>query len=167
MKIIDDYLSEDQFKQIQDMMMGNMFPWYYNDNMVNEYDGKYTFIHGFYDIDNGVNSGFFDVLYPLIDNLKLNKNNLKRIKANLNLKTSSNDKTGWHIDHCDSSTTSIFYLNSNNGWTQFKKGGKVENISNRMVIFDSELEHTGVTCTDENRRVMINFNYNIEDVTHI
>ena len=167
MKIIDDYLSEDQFKQIQDMMMGNMFPWYYNDNMVNEYDGKYTFIHGFYDTDNGVNSGFIDVLYPLIDNLKLNKNNLKRIKANLNLKTLSNDKTGWHIDHCDSSTTSIFYLNSNNGWTQFKKCRKVESISNRMVIFDSELEHTGVTCTDENRRVMINFNYDIEDVTHI
>ena len=56
-------------------------------------------------------------------------------------------------------TTSILYLNTNNGWTAIKGYGKVENVANRMVIFDSNLQHTGVTCTDQNRRVMINFNY--------
>ena len=158
MKIIDDYLPEHEFKQIQDLMMGDMFPWYYNDSMVHDDDGNYTFIHAFYVTDKGINSDFFNRLGPLLENLKLNKNTLKRIKANLNVKTLFHRKTGWHTDDCGS-TTSIFYLNSNNGWTQFKKGGKVESVSNRMVIFDSELEHTGVTSTNENRRVMINFNY--------
>ena len=56
-------------------------------------------------------------------------------------------------------TTSILYLNTNNGWTAIKGYGKVENVANRMVIFDSNLQHSGVTCTDKNRRVVINFNY--------
>ena len=55
--------------------------------------------------------------------------------------------------------TSIFYLNTNNGWTQFKKGGKVKCVENRLVTFDSNLEHAGVTCTDQKRKVVINFNY--------
>ena len=33
--------------------------------------------------------------------------------------------------------------------------------ANRMVIFDSNLEHQGVTCTDEKRRVIVNFNYDL------
>ena len=56
-------------------------------------------------------------------------------------------------------TTSILYLNTNNGWTAIKGYGKVERVANRMVIFDSNLQHSGVTCTDKNRRVVINFNY--------
>ena len=55
--------------------------------------------------------------------------------------------------------TAVFYINTNNGWTEFKKGGKVKSVANRIVIFDSKLEHSGVTCTDENKRVVMNFNY--------
>jgi hypothetical protein len=28
-----------------------------------------------------------------------------------------------------------------------------------MVIFDSNIKHAGITCTDEKRRVVVNFNY--------
>ena len=47
------------------------------------------------------------------------------------------------------------------GWTQFKKGGKVKSVANRMVIFDNNLLHAGVTCTDEKCRVVMNFNYDL------
>ena len=36
---------------------------------------------------------------------------------------------------------------------------KVESIENRFVTFPSHLHHTGTTCTDQKRRVVINFNY--------
>jgi len=36
---------------------------------------------------------------------------------------------------------------------------KVESVANRLVEFDSNLEHTGSSCTDENIRVVINLNY--------
>ena len=44
---------------------------------------------------------------------------------------------------------------------QFKEGDKVESVANRVVIFDPTLEHRSVTCTDEKRRIVINFNYDV------
>ena len=50
-------------------------------------------------------------------------------------------------------------MNTNNGYTTFKDGTKVDSVANRMIIFDSELDHTGTTCTDQKSRVIINFNF--------
>ena len=50
-------------------------------------------------------------------------------------------------------------MNTCNGYTKLKKGGKVKSVANRMLIFDSDLEHAGFTCTDEQNRVVVNFNY--------
>ena len=56
-------------------------------------------------------------------------------------------------------TTSVFYINSNNGYTELESGEKIESIENRMVEFQSTLKHRGTTCTDEQTRVVINFNF--------
>ena len=57
-------------------------------------------------------------------------------------------------------TTAIFYLNTCNGYTKFRKSGKkIKTVANRMVIFDSNLEHAAFSQTDEKVRVVINFNY--------
>ena len=55
--------------------------------------------------------------------------------------------------------TSIYYVNTNNGWTHIKGHGKVKSVANRMVTFDSNQYHAGVTCTNEERRVVVNFNW--------
>ena len=58
------------------------------------------------------------------------------------------------------SYTAIYYVNTNNGYTLFKDGNlKVDSVGNRIVIFDSCKLHKAVSCTDEKRRVVINFNY--------
>ena len=157
-KVVDNFLPEYQFKQIQDMLIEKdpIFPWYYNDDICYENDGLFQFTHTFYNAHDQSKSYF----YPLLDACqeKLGAKRISRIKANLTTRTVFHRKTGWHFDINDM-TTSILYLNTNNGWTAIKGYGKVEIVSNRMVIFDSNLQHTGVTCTDQNRRVMINFNY--------
>ena len=56
-------------------------------------------------------------------------------------------------------TTSIFYMNTNNGYTEFENGAKVESVENRMVVFPAEMKHRGTSCTDKKIRVVINFNY--------
>ena len=56
-------------------------------------------------------------------------------------------------------TTSIFYVNTNNGYTEFEDGTKIESVANRMVTFPTNLKHRGTSCTDEKIRVVINFNY--------
>ena len=166
MKIIDDFLPSYQFKQLQSVILGDTFPWYYNDSLAKVDDGKYGFTHAFYCVDppwNGKGSPFYSILEPSKNFLykKLGVKNLHRIKANLSLKTLFHQKTGWHTDNYKCSTTAILYLNTNNAWTEFKKGGRVKSVENRVVIFDSNLEHAGVTQTDEKRRVVINFNYEV------
>ena len=60
------------------------------------------------------------------------------------------------VDDC---ITSIFYLNTNNGKTIFESGLEVDSVENRMIIFDSNEKHHGITTTDTPRRCLINFNY--------
>ena len=53
----------------------------------------------------------------------------------------------------------ILYLNTNDGYTCFEDGNKIKSIENRFVAFDSSLKHSGTTCTDEPRRIVLNINY--------
>ncbi len=69
-------------------------------------------------------------------------------------------ETPLHIDVMfPGSLTAIFYMNTNNGYTYFEDGTKVESVENRLVVFPSYFSHAGATCTDEQRRVVININY--------
>ena len=167
MEIYDDFLSEYQFKNFDTQIVNNAyFPWYYNDMVVTgKNDGGYQFTHGIFDLHvGGVVSDMFPLFTPLLEKLKVR--HLVRIKLNLNPKTFFHHGGGWHVDSWPNdpfphTKTAVFYLNTNNGWTSFKKGGRVKSKSNRIVIFDSSSKHQGVTCTDNNRRIIVNFNYDI------
>ena len=158
MKVIDNFLPEEEFKTIQNFIMGETVPWFYNDYRLSKSieDKNYQLIHMFYDEKKLVSQQF-----PLVEFCirRLTVNTLFRVKANLNARTFFHRKHGYHTDGYSNITTGIYYLNTNNGFTKFKKGGKVKSVANRMVLFDSNLIHSGVTCTDEKRRVVINFNY--------
>ena len=164
MQIIDNFLPEYQFKQLINVILSNFFSLYFNDCIVlpdeNGYDDKaYQFVHRIFNgADGGIPSDYYSLCNILQQRLGVKK--LHRIKMNLTPRTFFHRKGGYHNDYFDV-TTSIFYMNTCNGWTEFKKGGKVKSVANRMVIFDSNLEHQGVSCTDEKRRVVINFNYDV------
>ena len=81
-----------------------------------------------------------------------------RIKMNLTTRTEKLFNHLYHTDFKDC-TTAIFYMNTNNGKTIFKHGEEVNSIANRIVIFNSNLEHAATSHTDEKTRVVINFNY--------
>ena len=83
-----------------------------------------------------------------------------RIKANLRTRTLFHRRSYYHIDGVQGATrTSIFYMNTCNGYTKFERGPKVKTVANRMVIFDSNLRHAAFSQTDEKKRIVINFNY--------
>ena len=82
-----------------------------------------------------------------------------RVKANLRPRTSFPHKANWHTDIDIDSLTAIYYMNSNNGYTEFESGEIVNTIENRIVIFNSNLNHRGVSCTDQKRRIVLNINY--------
>lgn len=165
--VVDDFIPEHKFKDLEFMMMSHAFEWYWSDGQAEiPQTDRFMFNHLFYKcgtkfgddyIGSGPNSNHYDLIKPCIRQLR--SKTIRRIKANLTTKTTSHEEGGYHTDYSDI-TTAVYYINTNNGYTQFKDGTKVESVANRAVIFDSNLEHQGVSCTDEKRRLVINFNFN-------
>ena len=166
MKIIDNFLSDDDFVKLQSVMFSDAFPWYYVNHKVMDkedygFDPKYNFqfVHNFYK-DYAPRSAHYDLLIPLIE--KINPSSLLRIKGNLTTRTKEIVEYGNHRDYeikNESLKTAVFYINTNNGYTLFENGDKVDSVENRLVIFDTPMLHTGTSCTDEKTRVLLNFNF--------
>ena len=160
MKVIDNFLPPEIFHPIQSTMMGFNFPWFYNSEPVykheKDYDSKaFQFSHSIFD-ERGVNSSFFPLFERVFSFLSVEK--LVRLKGNLNARTFFPRRGGYHFDYADM-TTAILYINTCNGGTKFKGGKKIKSVANRVTIFDSNLIHSNVSCTDEKVRVVLNFNY--------
>ena len=161
-KIVDDFLPKENFKLLQDSMLGTTFPWYYNPTVDSLDDkGKFQFTHIFYK-DNKILSNIYNTWYEVIFGPVIGHGVLDRIKANLLTKTPEIVENAFHTDIASETkllTTSIFYVNTNNGYTKFEDGTIVESVENRLVSFPVNIKHTGTTCTDEKIRVVINLVY--------
>jgi hypothetical protein len=164
-EVIDNFISDYHFKLLTNTLLGDKFPWYFNDHVVDRRDGRYQFTHGLQSTmglspypDQEEFSDHYPLVLPILQKLKATR--VFRVKANLNPKTFFHRRAQYHIDiDSPEMKTAIFYMNTCNGWTKFKKGGRVKSVANRVVTFHHKVEHAGVTCTDEPRRVVINLNY--------
>jgi hypothetical protein len=156
-KIIDNFLEKQYFNELEDTILGPMFPWFFQKGIVSPYDGYSQFIHLFY-TDYEPKTKYFGLIFPIFE--ILGASSVVRSKANLLIKTDNIIQHDFHSDHPDC-TTAILYLNTNNGKTIFEDGTEVESIANRLIVFNSNQKHTGTTCTDEYNRVVINFNYHV------
>ena len=164
MKIEDNFLKQEEFDKIQKLMMGLNFPWFYTDRILFDDDeDKFQFFHIFY--NHGTEkSSFMNALGAILNIIKPFP--ILRIKTNLLMRTPNIVENKFHVDIFNISkenltqwTTSIFYVNTNNGYTKFEDGTKVKSVANRLVTFPANMKHYGTSCTDENVRVVINFNY--------
>ena len=157
-EVIDNFLSQYHFDSLYSYFMGSNMHWFYRDGIVEEGDGGFQFTAAIF--VEGTKFDPFSFIEPCINRLGCNV--LHRIKANLRPRTLIHRRSQYHTDVSEASDnlkTAIYYINTCNGYTKFKKGGKVKSVANRMVIFNHNMEHTGVSCTDKKRRVVINFNY--------
>lgn len=158
MKIFKNFLNKEDFKKIQSVIMGEYMPWYYSDGVNEDEDMHDQFVFIFVAPGGVVNctKPMLDLINPILSKIKGKK--INKIKANLLLKTKKITQHGFHIDQTEG-TTGIFYLNNCNGYTKFQTGEKIKSIENTYVEFNSTIKHTGTSCTDEKRRIVLNFNY--------
>ena len=156
-QVIDNFLPSYNFKQIESVLMGENFSWFYNPDAVT---GPYAKKENMFQFTHRHKPQYMPLVEPSLSRLGVSQ--LFRVKANLLSRTTFNRSTGYHVDYPDKNyyKSAILYVNTNNGWTHIKEYGKVKSVANRIVIFDGNLEHVGYTCTDKKTRVVINFNYN-------
>jgi hypothetical protein len=161
----DNFLDALDFTALQSTVTDANFPWFYQNSVAwkSMEDGfeddpyNFQFVHSFYE-RHAPNSGFIKLIEPILD--KLNPTAIIRIKANLITRAPTIEEHIMHVDVPDvSCKTSIFYINTNDGYTKFEDGTVVNSIENRLVTFDSTMKHCGTTCTDSKYRIAINFNY--------
>ena len=163
-KIEDNFLTYEKFDKIQKLMEEpSPFPWFYVDRIVYEDDvDNFQFIHTFYNNYMPM-SPFTNELDPIINIIQ--PFSIVKINAKLLTRTPEIVESKLHVDlplpeeKQKQWTTSIFYINTNNGYTKFEDGTKVESVANRMVTFPANMKHCGTSCTDKRTRVVINFNY--------
>jgi|TARA_R110002020_G_scaffold281544_1_gene497300 hypothetical protein len=163
--IKDNFLSDKDFRSLSDVMLGADIPWYYNPYRVREGDGEYQFTHTFYRF-NTIYSNWFHNLNKIIEEIK--PASLLKIKANLTPKEHETVVSGFHNDGEDTWgiregeegwLTSVFYLNTSNGYTLLDDGTKVKSVANRLASFPQYVRHASASCTDEKIRVVLNLNY--------
>ena len=173
--IQDNFLPKEEFVALRDIFIAleplspkhtTTIPWLYSPLIINNIDEELStspgqFFHVVYE-NNVPTSGIYEShFFPILE--RLNVHTLTRIRVNLNPRLTEPFFTTFHTDVSDLDveefTTSIFYINTCNGYTELEDGTKIENVANRLLTFPLNTKHRGVTQTDEQTRVVINFNY--------
>jgi len=171
-QVIDNYLSVLQHQKLSEyLLVEGQCEWKYNNRKVAENDDPYNyqFTHLFYTFHSlhgaarHVVSNQIDILKPLVN--KIRCISLHRIKANLEPIKPERSYSQFHYDvcmdgkPCPSMTTGIYYINTNDGYTEFETGDKVKSVANRFVQFPSDIKHRGVSQLDTKVRCVLNLNY--------
>lgn len=156
-KVVDNFLDQYSFKKLQEMILSNQLPWYYNSSVATQtsQDGSY-FTHYFY-VGNIGQQQRFDAIQDVIN--ILNPYVILKIKANLYPQTKKIIEHGQHVDYDFKHKGFILYINDNDGYTRLEDGTKIKSVANRGLYFDASRKHNSTTCTDAAARFNINFNY--------
>ncbi len=156
MVVVHNYLKQKDFKVLKDYLESETLNWFWN-NFSTTADAPWIpqFTHTFF--KNNLRTGNFDVLMPILD--KLNPAALIRIKANLNFRTEKVLETGMHPDSDDKRfMSSILFINTNDGYARTGTE-KCPSTENTLITIPSHQEHTGTTCTNAPRRLVLNIVY--------
>lgn len=182
-KVIDNFLDEKYFSEIEDFVMNYCF-WLYIDDISdlrNEKSlGSGGFYHPVYGLDNAV-FNTIDLFKPLLKKIEEDFNFQGLIRSRLDMTTINvleNKKYSTHVDYERPHFSSIFYLNDSDGDTvlyseKYKETNYPEKINdsdlnvltkispkkNRLLVFDGELLHTGHGPHKNNRRIILNSNF--------
>ena len=135
MKVIDNFLEENDFIKIQNKFLSETCKWEWSNVVENDNSFyNFQFVHGVYlptvllkkgydpeDIFRKITIPEMPDIKPLLESLKTSA--IIKIKVNLTTKTPTIIEHGFHIDHFfPKAKTAILYLNTCDGYTLFSNG---------------------------------------------
>lgn len=158
-EIIDNFLPRSELKKIKSFIENRDFPWSFIEHKVDFNDDlkKYcSFDHLIYDYNVPI-STTFDIIHPILN--KIEFRSLLKINATMQVIGESIIQSKPITDHPFPHITAIYYLNNSDGFTTILDNElEIENVENRMVIFESS-PYTQTNCTSTHRKTNIIFNY--------
>ena len=170
MEMKDNFLDNTHLTQLDEFLV--RLPWFLQEEQVEGANDGIWFSHKLYDRNLPCSDSFFPVNEIFEKYLKWVS--LCRITVNCLLRQERPSRSKFHTDFMDDDsildeekvTTAIYYLNTNNGYTGFQGGGKIDSVRNRLVIFPTNTLHRAIGQTDVAKRIVFNFNFiKCENVT--
>lgn len=183
-KILNNFLPKSLQDDIESKLLGTDFGWYYfpetADKNLSHTDNNvldcYQFTHTVYFYDIGVNSDYYMLIKKILNHVEKNEDikvkKILRIKANFtvpNINFKSNNYTRIHKDeHKKNIYSFLYYVNDSDGDTRFFDDKfKLINSSKPKkgtgALFKSKTFHAGSCPTNHDKRVVINFVFEVEN----
>lgn len=159
--IKDNHLSEKEMSDLENFLISDKFPYYYNVNIAGEdveNNGLFMFNHILIHKDGECSNVGNMITNIIMKNIP--HKNIFRSKINFYLKSETLKKHKFHKDDKNESIKiALFYINTNDGYTEFEDGTIINSLRNRLVLFPCKLKHRSTTTTNTRHRLNININY--------
>jgi len=158
-KITKNFLPTDFFKKLKNLVIDQDFPWRRRDHMLEGTNDAMYFTYCFYNSMVSKSEYYEPYIIPILK--KLQAEAPVQVRANLNINELFKISQ-WHRDYNFKCKTAILYLNDCDGGTELKINNKIIFVkadANKMLVFDTNIEHRGLTSKDVPIRYIINFNY--------
>ena len=165
MEVKDNFLSNVHLTQLNELIDSYSFPWFFQKEQIEGIDDGYWFSHVLYD-PSLEKSFFFNPVFNIF-NSYLKYSFLCRCIVDLIPRQETPSISTFHTDFQDDVlkpdedkiTTAIFYLNTNNGYTEFEGENRIDCVENRLVMFPAKTRHRAIGQTDVIQRIVLNFNF--------
>lgn len=159
MKIIDDFIPKENFKEFKNLITNYDFPWRINRAMT-DHDNCIWFSHDIFD-DHQI---FSPVVHGKYFIKILNQLHCAAlINGRLNLYCNATyQHSGWHNDFLFVCKTAIFNFDNNDGGTEFMINDEIKFVqskANSLIVFDSNIKHRAVSSNKNDLRHVLNFNF--------
>ena len=167
-KVIDNFLSKDELKTLQDLIVFNLdFPFFLSSHLNNMDTDSTNFwewygSNSIYKVGEGVDLYMSNInLYNMIWGMfapRIQYDKLIRIKANFYPYTETIKEHAPHRDYDFEHAGAVYSLNTCDGYTRIENQ-RVDSVENRMVFFNASKLHNSTTTSNAKGRFNINFNF--------
>ena len=167
-KVIDNFLSKDELKTLQDLIIFNLdFPFFLSSHLNNMDTDSTNFwewygSNSIYKVGEGVDLYMSNInLYNMVWSMfapRIQYDKLIRIKANFYPHTETVKEHAPHSDYDFDHAGAVYSLNTCDGYTKIENQ-RVDSIENRIVFFNASKLHNSTTTSNAKGRFNINFNF--------
>ena len=169
-KVIDNFLPKYSFNRLKSLVESADFPYYYHDFTVRPLIGErrsndFMFVHSLVREKKACSNYVDAILFPIIDQLEVSFDQVIRSKINLTPRSPEHHRTDFHVDQERDHTVALFYITTCNGYTELKNGTKIDCRANRMLLFDGSFKHRAVSHTNDENKIRIIINTNLEKLS--